>query len=429
MKTRFRRGPRPAQRGLARLRAALVALVAAGTSVGTFANTPLPGPSARGAAPQVMTCQPNATAERRSADWWTAASRVLAGLEPIAPDPLVAVSARDTVVEHRSELGTLWDRFDAARLQPIRGFSAREFGPSDAGSGSTPHPAPARVYYPFSGPDAAYALAFFPDARALVFTGLEPVGDLPDLALLDDQTLDGGLDQLRNALRSILALSFFVTREMDSDLRRNRLSGVTPILMLFLARHGYRIQAVEPFVLETDGRLCATSAPALKEVRSKDHRVPGVQVRFVRPGDPVERSITYLRADLSNAGLVKRPHYLKLVQAFDPQITLVKAASYLLHLREFTTLRDHILAQSPAVLQDDTGIQLRFYRDAQWERRLYGAYVGPIEMFKARHQAEMRDAYREAARPLGFGIGYRYESHESNLQLFRRRSSSVVALQ
>jgi hypothetical protein len=125
--------------------------------------------------------------------------------------------------------------------------------------------------------------------------------------------------------------------------------------------------------------------------------------------------------------LHKRPQYLRFIDAINPHTTLIKSASYLLHLKDFTTLRDHILKRSQVILQDDTGVPLKLYKAAQWEHRLYGAYVGPIPIFRTRYQPEMSSAYRDTAHPLGFGIGYRYESHESNLQLFVRRTNKVIA--
>ena len=360
-------------------------------------------------------CQPAIAIDHRSGAWWESAARLLAGMDRPDHSP---IPDRMSVANHRQQMSALWAGFDAKRLQPIRDFSQRELG---SGAATAP------VFYPFSGPDAAYALAFFPSSTDFIFTGLEPVGDVPDLAALEDAALTAGLEQLRGSLRSILALSFFVTMEMDSDLRRNKLSGVTPILMLFLARHGYVVNAVEPFVMNADGRLCRSDAQRVKDVRSMDPRIPGVVVRFQAPGDAHERRIVYMKTDLSNEGLQKRPQYLRFVESINPPTTLIKSASYLLHLREFTTLRDHILAHSRTVLQDDTGVPLKLYKSVQWERRLFGAYVGPIPIFQTRYQPEMASAYRDAAHPLGFGIGYRYESHESNLQLFVRRSDKVVA--
>lgn len=404
------------------LRATTVAFALSAITSLTSAQTALPTTAqvARSAGAALAACTDAPPArEARSAEWWTSASRLLAGLEVEPGRALADVVARPSVGEHLKEFGAEWSAFEGKRLRPISQFGSRELWTLDATAGP--------IFYPFSGPDTAYALAFFPAASDLILTGLEPVGELPDFAQLDEATLDASLDQLRSSLRSILALSFFVTREMDSDLRRTRLSGVTPIMMLFLARHGYSINAVEPLVLDADGRLCQTSAAAVKEIKSKDARIPGVLVRFQRPGEARERRIYYFKTDLSDAGLTKRPQYLKFVEAVRPQATLAKSASYLMHFKEFSMVRDYILANSKIVLQDDTGVPIKHYKEASWERRLYGQYVGPIPIFKQRYQRDMNDAYRQTSLPLGFGIGYRYESHQSNLQLYVRRPTQIMA--
>lgn len=369
-------------------------------------------------APGLAGCPAGLSTDARSGEWLSSAARMLAGFELEAASPLAPVAMRPSVREHRDKFAAEWGAFEGKRLRPIAQFHARELGAVESSSGP--------LFYPFSGPDIAYALAFFPAATSIVMTGLEPVGDVPDFSQLDEATLDASLDQLRSSLRSILALSFFVTREMDADLRRTKLTGVTPIMMLFLARHGYQINTVQPIVLDADDRLCPVHAAGVNEIKQKDTRIPGVVIRFQKPGESAVRSVYYLRTDLSDAGLSRRSHYLRFVEVFKPKATLVKSASYLLHFKEFSMLRDHILRHSPIVLQDDSGVPLRYYGEG-WDQRLYGRYVGPIPVFKHRYQREMNDAYDRAALPLGFGIGYRYESHQSNLQLFIRRAAEVVA--
>lgn len=370
-------------------------------------------------APGLAGCPAGLATDSRGSEWLSSAARILAGFDVDTSSSLAPVAERDSVKEHRQKFVAEWGAFEGKRLRPIAQFHSRELGIVNSSSGP--------LFYPFSGPDVAYALAFFPAATSIVMTGLEPVGNVPDFSQLNEVTLDASLDQLRNSLRSILSLSFFVTREMDADLRRTQLAGVTPIMMLFLARYGFDIHAVQPIVLDAEDRLCPQSAASVNDINAKDARIPGVLIRFQKPGENVVRSVYYLKTDLSDAGLSRRAHYLRFVESFKTQATLVKSASYLLHFKEFSKLRDHILRQSPIVLQDDSGVPFRYYNSDGWEQRLYGRYVGPIPVFKHRYQREMNDAYERAALPLGFGIGYRYESHQSNLQLFIRRPAEVLA--
>ena len=204
------------------------------------------------------------------------------------------------------------------------------------------------------------------------------------------------------------------------DLVRNQLEGVSPILLLFLARHDYTILGVEPFVIDASG-----------EVREFANRLPdeigpgaigGVQVRFMKPGEPRERRIRYLRADLSDGGLVKTPQYAAFVKKAGIQTTLIKSASYLMHDDAFSLVRNLILAQSRMVVQDDSGIPMRFYAERDWSRRFYGTYNGPIPLFNNRLQKDVRQAYlAEGAAPIDFVYGYNYKDRGNNLQRFVRR--------
>ncbi|MFN0306224.1 MAG: hypothetical protein ACKVQU_38375 [Burkholderiales bacterium] len=328
------------------------------------------------------------------------------------PDELVAFAKRPSVIQHRVEFDRAWGRFAQERLKPVSAFSARELDlPQALGP----------VYYPFSGPDILYALALFPQAKEYALTGLEPVGDVPDLARLDEVQVASSLAQLRQSLNAVLALSFFRTNDMKAELAQNRLSGVTPILLIFLARQQAEIAAVEPFILEKDGNLRLTTPASLHNLASS--RIPGVRVTFTIPTDPQERTLYYFAADLSNKGLSNTPQYLPWIEGYAPRATLVKSASYLMHKSYFSAVRSLILDRSNLVMQDDSGIPFRLFSELVWDRRLLGAYAGPIPLFANWFQKDMKEAYDKAAVPIEFGIGYQHMNKRSNLQVFVKRAS------
>ena len=85
-------------------------------------------------------------------------------------------------------------------------------------------------------------------------------------------------------------------------------------------------------------------------------------------------------------------------------------------------MRAHILRKSHHILQDDSGIPLR-YIDSTWQKTFYGSYDAPISLFKNKYQEQLRAAYEAGGsnvRPLPFGIGYDYRLNESNLMLFSK---------
>ncbi len=346
----------------------------------------------------------------RNGAWWTSSARILAGMSsPVVPD-LVEFSKHPAVVQHRTEFHRVWVKFAAERLKPVGEFAVRELGgPEAAGP----------LYYPFSGPDILYPLALFPQAAEIALTGLEPVGDIPDLTNLDDEQIAGSLAQLRRSLNALLAFSFFRTNDMREEFANNRLSGVTPIMLIFLARHQAVITSVQPFILEKDGKVRNVPPWTLHNLAVE--RIPGVRISFTLPNDPRERKLFYFAADLSDAGLAKTPQYLPWMNAFEPRVSFVKSASYLMHKNYFSEVRTFILERSSMVVQDDSGVPIRLFAEHIWDRKMFGTYSGPIPLFANWYQKDMKAAYDKATLPIEFGIGYQHVSKKSNLQIFQRR--------
>lgn len=271
------------------------------------------------------------------------------------------------------------------------------------------------LYYPFSGPDVLYPTALFPQATRMLYTGLEPVGAAPAEADFEAARLADGLAEVRRSLATLLGQSFFVTAQMQQQFARNRFAGVTPILMLLLARSGYQIDQVVGVYLAPDGRLCA---------REFAERVDnaGVEVRYHKAGEQQLRTLVYLRVDLSNDGLAAAPGYARYLRQAYVAASYLKSASYLMHTREFSAIRELLLEVSPALLEDDSGIPLREFSSERWQSTFYGRYQSAAKGFGGHTQPDLRQAFVAAApAALPFWIGYRHSPADSNLQLYQRR--------
>ena len=89
-------------------------------------------------------------------------------------------------------------------------------------------------------------------------------------------------------------------------------------------------------------------------------------------------------------------------------------------------IRDRILANSAAILQDDSGIPYRYFRPDVWKVQLYGDYQRPYGAFRWLEQPDLRKAYAAAGtRPLSVRVGYGYSKIPSNLLLARQ--SNLIA--
>jgi hypothetical protein len=75
------------------------------------------------------------------------------------------------------------------------------------------------------------------------------------------------------------------------------------------------------------------------------------------------------------------------------------------------------LSHSVSVLQDDSGIPVRFFAQG-WQLHPYGRYVGPISLFGGQYQAKLNDVFAKGhATPIDFSLGYRWKPMESNIML------------
>ena len=315
-------------------------------------------------------------------------ARYLAGLnmDGSALEPLAREQAWQ---EHAAGFQRAWIDVEERQLGPIRAWMPATLGFIQAD--------PSPLFYMFSGPDMLYAHAFFPNASTYILCGREPVGEIPDVARLASGVRAAALGNLRKSLNAILSYSFFITADMKNDLNATQLSGTLPVMMVFLARAGCHITSVEQVKLSSTG-----------ELTQEKSKTPGVKVVF-RGTTGRTQTLYYFTTDLSNWGIKSNPGFLAFCQKQGQGNGFAKAASYLMHMNEFSTVRDFLLTSTRNIIQDDSGIPLRHFPGNEWVMGLYGNYPGPIELFAKHDQPDLHDAFaHHKTGDLPFGFGYQW---------------------
>ena len=334
-------------------------------------------------------------------------AKFLAGMQPSADSPLMALTKDPSWQRHARFFDSAFGQLEQRQLSRIRAWSDAHL--------AAPKPT---MFYMFSGPDFLYADAFYPKATTYVLSALEPPGQVPDLTRLPRGAMGAALYNVEHSLGSVLSFSFFITKQMKTDLRAGQIGGTLPILYVFLARSGKTIRSVTPIALDAEGQVKTGSEnPGPNAPR-------GARITFAG-SDGVEKTLYYFSTDLSNGG-VKSSGLLKFCSTLAPGNSLIKSASYLLHSGNFTTVRDYILANSATVIQDDSGIPLTYYSAKQWRFFPFGRYLGPIGEFPGRYQQSYGELFRRAE-PINFGVGYRWRTNESNLLLSVRLPNDGTA--
>lgn len=331
-------------------------------------------------------------------------ARFLAGLS-VRDTPLDGLTRSQAWVDHATDFDRAWNQLDARQLAKIRAWSAEFL--------ADPSAAKAPMFYMFSGPDILYAQTFFPNASTYVLAGLEPVGQIPDVQHLPPGALASGLANMRKSLNSVLSFSFFITKDMKTDLRQTQFSGTLPILYVFLARAGCKLDTVELVWLDKSGNVSTSKA-----------NTPGAKITFFGPSG-AQQTAYYFETDLSNDGIKSQPGYVKFCESLGTGHALLKAASYLPHSGNFTTARDFLLDHCSTIVQDDSGIPIQHFNKEKWVLRFFGHFAGPIPLFKQYPQPDLAAVYRSSHPPaLPFGFGYTWHASQSSLILATARPQS-----
>jgi hypothetical protein len=352
---------------------------------------------------------PAATAHREAND----AARFLAGLAGEEGSPYQALEATDAWKEHVQTLDRLWARFEKNRQNGMAHFGESELRGADVDK--------CTVWYPFSGADSLTMLAFFPDHDAYVMAALEPPGVMPKPTEFTPEMLSKRLPGIAGTLASLIGKSFFVTREMDHQLRGQVVDGVVEPMMILLARSGYKILDYSYVQLDEAGKLVERPQTARRSAFGLNR---GISLD-IESAHGKRSKLVYLSLNLDDTHMKTNAAFKSYIESLGPTATMLKATSYMLHANQFAEIRTLILDRSALIVQDDSGIPWRYLNTPERKVQLYGEYIQPYgKSFEFRKQADLRAAYQadpKSVKPLDFRIGYGAGKVLSNLQVARKQ--------
>lgn len=334
----------------------------------------------------------------------TAKAYLMAGLEPADKGGQDDLFATKEAKDHIQMLSDSWNKLDKNRLSKIRPWRDQEIGHLNKEQHN--------LFYPFSGPDFLNAFLYFPNCDNYIMFGLEPIGELPTFKSDNKKYMGQYLHRVREALAELLKRNYFITSYMSGDLNTATMKGVLPLMSIFLARTGSKIVKVERIVFDTEGnrKVVPVTVPT-----DKDRTL--LHIEFIGDGKSKSQHIYYFGSDIQEKFVKTKKHFIDFIKSFDKKITLTKSASYLPHYEIFTTIRNIILDESSAVLQDDTGVPYRYYKKRGWQVQLYGKYARPVSDFKSGYQADLRDAFKtdSSVKQLDFTYGYHWKTDNTSL--------------
>lgn len=336
------------------------------------------------------------------------AARFLAGLPGRAESPFKKFEDDQQWQEHAAGFDAAFDRWNNGRRARIAAFRKTELVGPDLES--------ATAFYPFGGPDIVHVTTFYPNNPEYILVGLEPPGSLAKVADLSETALATQLPHVRRTLSDVLGKSFFITRQMDLQLRGQVTDGLLPIMLVQLVRSQAKVLGVAPVTLNEAGDVVAREPDATPAN-------PGVAIDFQWPGQTATRRLYYFSLNLADAKFTANTPFHHFLARPARVVSMFKSTSYMPHRKDFSKIRELVLSRSLAIVQDDSGIPFHDYAAARWNVSLYGSYTKPYASFSYLVQPDLQQAYHEPnrAKPLPFNIGYGYNRAPSNLLIARRR--------
>jgi len=313
-----------------------------------------------------------------------------------------------------------WAELEAKRLGPMKKWAQAELAEPNAVTNV--------LFYPFGGPDFLTAFLLFPNADTYVLLGLEFIGKLPEF----DQASSGVLKHmeiylanLNAALADFFNKSYFITKNMNATLTRDKVDGVLSVICFFLARTNNTILSIKRCEVMDKGEILDYEFTLPRKILRRPY---GVKIEFLADGTNRLRTVYYFSCDLEDKVFTKDSAFYLCLDRLIFETTFIKSGSYLLHYKEFSNIRNLVLTKSRFVLEDDTGIPLRYFPAKDWEAQLYGEYIEPVSDFRGVEQFDLKAAYEDTARvkKLSFHLGYHWGSNKDSVLYFKRKNGGAV---
>jgi hypothetical protein len=375
-------------------------------------------------------------------------ARFLAGLKSRPGSPFAPLEELPAWKQHAAEFDAAFARYDKERLPAMRNFQKTVL--------SGPAFDKANLFYPFGGPDFLNAIQFFPDREYYFFVGLEPPGTVPAFKQFAGQDMGAQLPRMRRTLRSLLALTYFQTLEMEKQVKGQITDGLLPLMLVQIERTGNSVLGWTPIVIADDGTAvlpppkpepaegdeqptaaASPEKPKASAVRNPWKVTHGVMLEFQKEGSTQVQRLIYVSTNVEDFIIDQNKPFTHFLERMQPNDAMFKAASYLCHRDRqpnrktptFATIREKTLEYAQAIVEDDSGIPYRLFDPNVWDITLFGQYVMPIGIFKARLQQDLVAAYKGPdVKKLDFAIGYSVGKMPSNLMVAVKKKLPPIAV-
>jgi hypothetical protein len=271
------------------------------------------------------------------------------------------------------------------------------------------------VFYPFSGGDFIHVNTLYPNATEYFLVAREDVGEIPNLYEKDSEYVNTYLADIDTVLRDIYNKSYFITKNMVEDTKKRTLvNGMLPLIVWAAAITDHDVVSLKYLSVSENGELIPFNDTSM------GNKPDAAEVVLKMNSSNKLQKVTYLSCDISDEGFTKTNRFKTLILNKVPSgaNSFVKSASYLMHYSSFSQIRNIVLDKSKYLIQDDTGIPIKYFNPNTFTIELFGIYEKPVKDFsESVFQQDLNAAYRDSSKykgNLNFSLGYHWGSRKQN---------------
>jgi hypothetical protein len=331
------------------------------------------------------------------------AARYFSGADLPEGSPLKPLTDTPDYTRFKKKMNAYWKYYDAKTVVPIHAWQQKWLKDENHSV----------CFYPFAGADFINAHNFFPNAKTYILIGLETAGGIPDILNISKADMEKALFKMIAGYDYLINWNYYTTKDMALDLEKSPVRGVFPHMLAQMGWLGLTPVALYSVDVDNDGKMAFT------KIKNGEYCKCGA-IEYI-DADGVKKKVIFLHLDLSNPSLSKEPAWRKYLTGLGKTAGIMKAASYLPHMDNFSMIRDIALSEMEVIVQDDSSIPYKYF-DSSWKITLFGLYHEPHHIFPGFLQKDLKEAYAKApGNPIDFEYSYRRKDHARNLMLIIKK--------
>jgi hypothetical protein len=325
------------------------------------------------------------------------------------------LTARSTYRQYTKQMNQYWDKIQTNYLEKVEPWKQENI------TNLSPYNT---TLYPLAGGDFINLYTFNSSSPRYVMIGLQKPGYIRDPRNFSDAELGRALGSIQSVVGELAVFNYSTSKRLQREVANPYFTGIAPTLIFFMKRFGFSILDLERIYLNEIGVVSKEEESF--EISDK-RKTTGVRIRFYKKEEGFVRELFFFRIWLSGKSATSDTAEGKFIQSLGRMNLMFKSAEYIFHTPEYKDFLSTLVSRSDRVVEDESGVPLRFFNGEEWNMKVYGKYLGKIPLKNTPvvpFQSDLDELFRAQSQPLPFDFGYGVlkGKGKSNLLLFERKS-------